>query len=90
MIVENLGAIDTAKRQISAFNGLTPVLACLDPQRRFPIMNARTRGLSRVIGARAGADGVVDLYKFIGRYNVKNSCELDVYINVEDFSLAKK
>jgi hypothetical protein len=90
MIVEKLGAIDAAKRQISAFNGLTPVLACLDPQQRFPIMNRRTRGLLRVIGEKADAKGVVALYKLIGLYDVKNSFELDVYANEEDFSLAKK
>lgn len=90
MIVEKLGAIDGANRQISAFNGLTPVLACLDPQRRFPIMNDRTRDLLRVIGEKADTKGMVALYKLIGLYDVKNSFELDVYASVGDFSLVRK
>lgn len=30
------------RRRGSLLNALTPALACLDPQRRFPIMNDRT------------------------------------------------
>jgi hypothetical protein len=86
-IVQKLGAIeDAAKRQISAFNGLTPVLACLDSQRRFPIMNRRTRDLLHVIGKRSDTQGALVLYKLIGLYNVTDSFELDVYANDEDFS----
>jgi len=89
-LVERLGDVRAANRKIAAFNGLTPVLACLDPNRRFPIMNDRTRSLLRVIRAQPDANGVVALYKLIGLYNVKNSFELDAYAFGEDFSGVKK
>jgi hypothetical protein len=36
-LVESLGKISAGGRHVSPFNGLTPVLSCLDPQRKFPI-----------------------------------------------------
>ncbi len=85
-LIASLGDIRAAKRRISPFNGLTPTLACLDPQRRFPIMNDRTRSLLRFIGERPNAAGVVALYKLIGRDNdVRNSFELDAYAFGEKF-----
>lgn len=77
--VENLGQIKAAKRRVSPFNGLTPVLACLDPQRRFPIMNDRTESLLGCIDENADANGVVALSNLIGRHGVNNSFELDAY-----------
>jgi hypothetical protein len=48
-LIESLGDISAGGHHISPFNGLTPVLSCLDPQRRFPIMNKRTRALLKRI-----------------------------------------
>jgi hypothetical protein len=90
VLVEKLGDIRAANRKISAFNGLTPVLACLDPQHRFPIMNDRTRTLLRVIHERPNADGIIALYDLIGRKGIRNSLELDAYAYGEDFSKVKK
>jgi len=42
-LTESLGEISAGGHHISPFNGLTPVLSCLDPQCRFPIMNKLTR-----------------------------------------------
>lgn len=52
-LIESHGDISAAGHHISPFNGLTPVLSCLDPQCRFPIMNVRTRNLLRSIGMKA-------------------------------------
>jgi len=49
---------------ISPFNPLSPVLACLDPNRRFPIMNQRTHRLLRAIGKEHDGDGAVALYNY--------------------------
>jgi hypothetical protein len=88
--LEKLGTIKAAKRTVSPFNGLTPVLACLDPQRKFPIMNNRTSDLLRVIGESANAKGVAALSHLIGQHDVENSFELDAYAFGEDLSKLKK
>jgi hypothetical protein len=85
-VIENLGDIVVDGRHISPFNGLTPVLSCLDPQRRFPIMNVRTRGLLRFIKMNPDKEGIVALSKLIGPdYDIKDARELDVYANTEKF-----
>lgn len=85
-LMENLGEIAAGRRHISPFNGLTPVLSCLDPQCRFPIMNERTRGLLRSIGLKADKDGVVALSKLIGpNHGVKDAFELDAYAYGQKF-----
>lgn len=61
------------------FNPLTPVLACLDPSRRFPIMNQRTHRLLNAIGQSHDAEGALALYHIIGTHGVRDSFELDVY-----------
>ncbi len=71
---------------ISPLSAITPALACLDPQRRFPIMNQRTRWLLQKIGERQDAGGAVALSKLIGKFNIRNSAELDVYANTADLS----
>jgi hypothetical protein len=84
--VESLGEIPAAGRHVSPFNGLTPVLSCLDPQCRFPIMNDRTQRLLRCIGREADKEGVVALSKLIGTaYGVKDAFELDAYAFGETF-----
>lgn len=76
--IQSLGKISAAGRHVSPFNGLTPTLSCLDPQRRFPIMNERTRGLLRCIEMEPDADGMIALSKLIGPlYNVRDAFELD-------------
>jgi hypothetical protein len=75
----------------SPFNALTPVLACLDPVRRFPIMNQRTAWLLRHADKHHDADGVLALYGLIGsRINVRDSFELDVYSLKAKFAPASK
>jgi hypothetical protein len=89
-LIESLGAISAGGRHLSPFNGLTPVLSCLDPQRKFPIMNQRTRRLLRSIEMKADIEGVVALSKLIGpTYDIKDSRELDVYANTEKFPKPK-
>ena len=53
-LIESLGEFDAAGKTVSPFKGLTPSLSCLDPQRRFPIMNKRTSSLLR--GIKKNAD----------------------------------
>lgn len=90
-VIDKLGHFKAAGRQASAFNGMTPALACLDPQLRFPIMNRRTESLLGCIGEHADAKGVVALSSLIGRHGVNNSFELDAYAYGEKFpSLPKK
>ena len=89
-IVEDFGRITaTSGRHISPFNGLTPVLSCLDPQCHFPIMNAPTGRLLRLIGEKPDKNGIVSLGKLIGKYDVKDAFELDEYANLEAFPKPK-
>ena len=60
-------------------NGLSPALACLDPQRRFPIVNARTARLLSALGRRPDAEGAVALSRLIGRHGLRHTFDLDVY-----------
>jgi hypothetical protein len=63
----------------SALNAITPALACLDPNNRFPIMNNQTEALLKSIGARQDAEGASALASLIGKNNVETNLELDVY-----------
>lgn len=85
-----LGYIRTLGREVSPLNGLTPTLACIDPARRFPIVNVRTERLLRVIGKGHNADGAVGLSLVIGLNGIKNSFELDVYAATADFERITK
>jgi hypothetical protein len=60
-------------------NGLSPVLACVDPQRRFPIMNARTARLLGALGKRTNEEGALALSRLIGRHGLRHAFDLDVY-----------
>lgn len=71
--------ISPNKGRASMMNGLAPVLACLDPQLRFPIMNAPTRPLLKLLGHDADAEGAKSLSRLIGQYGIKDSLHLDVY-----------
>lgn len=84
----DLGYIRTPQDgKILALNGLSPTLACLDPQRRAPIMNKRTVPLLRALGAGMNCEGAVTLSELIGepKVHVHNSFELDVYACTEKF-----
>lgn len=63
----------------SMLNGLSPVLACLDPQRRLPIMNARTARLLSTLGEKLTPDGAAALTGLIGQYGIRHAFDLDVY-----------
>lgn len=67
------------RRMAPMMNGLAPVLASLDPQSRFPIMNDRTERLLSIIPAKADAQGALSLSRLIGRYGIEDSLCLDVY-----------
>jgi hypothetical protein len=89
-LIESLGKISAGGRHVSPFNGLTPVFSCLDPQRKFPIMNQRSRRLLRSIRMKADSEGVVALSKLIGpTYDIKDARELDVYASTEKFPKLK-
>ena len=89
-LIESLGEISAGGRNVSPFNGLTPVLSCLDPQRRFPIMNQRTRRLLKGIQKNADMEGAVALAKLIDpNYDIRDARELDVYANTEKFPKLK-
>jgi hypothetical protein len=89
-LIESLGEFDAAGKPVSPFKGLTPSLSCLDPQRRFPIMNQRTSSLLRGIQKKADMEGAVALAKLIGPdYDIKDARELDVYANTEKFRKLK-
>lgn len=68
----------------SPFNPLSPVMACLDPRRRFPIMNQRTHRLLRAIAREHDGDGAVALYRLIGSHAIRDSFELDVYSQIAE------
>ncbi len=88
--IESLGALRISNKVISPFKGLTPVLSCLDPQRRFPIMNKRTHDLLQCIGEKANKNGIVALSKLIGpTYDIADARELDVYASSVKFPTAK-
>jgi len=88
--IAGLGEISVNGKKVSPLNGLTPALACLDPLRKFPIMNRRTQRLLKAIGERQDSEGAVTLSKLIGLYGVKNSFDLDVYSQTEDFSKVER
>jgi hypothetical protein len=69
----------------SPFNPLSPVLACLDPHRRFPIMNQRTQPLLRAMGEEQDEDGASALVdRLIGSHGIHDSFDLDVYSQVAE------
>lgn len=78
--------------RMSPFNPLSPVLACLDPHRRFPIMNQRTHRLLRAIGKEHDGDGAIALCNLIGSHGIRDSFELDVYSQAakENFPAARR
>jgi hypothetical protein len=84
--VRQMGPIHIRNKSVSPLNCLAPALACLDPHRRFPIMNDRTERLLRIIGERHDPEGALSLCELIGRQGISNSFELDVYSFTEDFS----
>ena len=90
-LIESLGVIPVARRHISPFNGLTPTACCLDPQRKVPILNERTRGLLRSIGMNPDTEGMVALTKLIGpTHGIKDAFELDAYAYGEKFPQATR
>lgn len=66
-------------RKTSILNAISPSLACLDPHKRFPIMNNRTKKLLVSLGKDNNAAGAEKLYSLIGRYGICNNLELDIY-----------
>ena len=75
----------------SMFNGLTPVLACLDPHGRFPIVNAQTADLLKLIRHNTDITGVLALRRLIGKFGISDSFDLDVYSsNLDKPSLQSK
>jgi hypothetical protein len=68
-LIEKLGFFKVGRRRrVSPFNGISPTMACLDPNRAFPIMNDQTRTLLRLIQQRHDAAGLLALHDLIGQY----------------------
>lgn len=65
--------------QTAMLNGLSPVLACLDPQKKFPVVNGLTRRLLNALGRSDDVSGVQSLTRLIGQHNIADSFCLDVY-----------
>jgi hypothetical protein len=63
----------------SMMNGLAAALVCLDPQRRFPVMNAQTDRLLRTIHQKVDVAGAQALSRLIGKLGIQDSFFLDVY-----------
>lgn len=89
-VLRQMGPIHIRNKRVSPLNCLAPALACLDPHRKFPIMNERTERLLRVIGEQHDPEGALALCELIGRQSISNSFELDVYSFTEDFSDVKR
>lgn len=85
-VFRQIGPMHIRNKIVSPLNCLAPTLACLDPKRRFPIMNNRTERLLKIIGERHDPEGALALCDLIGRQGISNSFELDVYSFTEDFS----
>lgn len=86
----DLGRIEAMGRTISPLNGLSPTLACLDPSRKFPIMNSKTYRLLSVIGKGHDADGALALSHLIGENKIKDSFDLDVYAATAKFTTVRR
>lgn len=89
-LISDLGQIRIRGREVSPLNGLTPTLACLDPHRRLPIMNDKTRRLLNAIGQIRDSAGALALHKLIGLNGIRNSFDLDVYAATQDFPTFRK
>ena len=89
-MLKKVGPIRVRDKFVSPLNPLAPVLACLDPNGTFPIMNDRTRRLLQVIGERHDPVGALALCDLIGKPGIGNSFELDVYSFTENFSHVRK
>ncbi len=89
-LLRKIGPIRVRDKTVSPLNCLVPSLACLDPHRRFPIMNDRTERLLRTIGERHDPQGALALCDLIGKQRIGDSFELDVYSFTEDFSHVKR
>jgi hypothetical protein len=89
-VLQKMGPIHVRDKTISPLNCLAPALACLDPHRRFPIMNDRTERLLRTIEERHDPEGALALSELIGHQGISDSFELDVYSFTEDFSQIKR
>lgn len=85
-LIDGLGQFSVRGRSVSPINGLSPVLACLDPAKRLPIMNVKTRALRQSIGKQGDADGAVALSDLIGKVaHVTDAFRLDVYASSSKF-----
>jgi hypothetical protein len=84
-VIEKLGTFRSRDNWLSPFNAITPALACLDPQRRFPIMNRRTARLLRQVEKEAAPEGVRELVRLIGTRGISDSFVLDAYALFEKF-----
>lgn len=84
-IICRFSTYETPRGESNFMYGLSPVLACLDPQSRFPVVNKRVVPLLRVVGEGADANGAVALARLIGQSQIYDSFYLDVFAcNRED------
>ena len=73
----------------SVINALSPTLACLDPEQRFPIMNQQTENLLGNLGRKPDADGARALSELIGKHGISTAFHLDVYSQLYGEKFAK-
>jgi len=75
----------------SIINAISPVLACLDPNTKFPIMNQMTARLLRAIDKQPDAEGAIALIELISKKtNVRDAFELDVYSQEMNFPVIQR
>ncbi len=75
----------------SIINAISPVLACLDPNTKFPIMNQMTARLLRAIDKQPDAYGSIAFIELISKKtNVRDAFELDVYSQEMNFPVMKR
>jgi hypothetical protein len=86
-LLVKLGTFKVSTGETSFINALSPALACLDPQRRFPVVNARTKRLLAAIGHKADLAGIMELSSLIGRGGLNSPFQLDVYSQVHGAQL---
>lgn len=73
----------------SVINALSPALACLDPDQRFPIMNQRTKEVLSQLGRKPDADGARALSEIVGTRGIATAFHLDVYSQFYSDKFAK-
>lgn len=84
-ILDGLGDVVVSGKRMRLTNGLSPLIASLDPNRGIPIINSKTRKLLRHLGFKSDTEGALALSGLIGSKGIRHSFDLDVYANTGTF-----